>query len=325
MPAPTRCPQPRAAESSRTDYATPAQGRWPARVGVGLAYLPGRPEYLTELLPELDYLELSPETFAQQLPDGRMLLDQPAVSAVLDLIGELPVAAHGLELSIGSAHAMNEFALQNTAEFMSAFAPGQVRWHSEHLNFLTTGAADGSVVSLGLPMPLPFTDEVAELVGNRAAAVTRRFGLPFLLENSANYLPDLPVDPGWDEARLLTEISADARCGLLLDLYNLWTNCVNHRLDPMRLLAGIPLDRVVEVHLAGGEERNGLLLDSHSAQVSEPVWRLLEHVLLHAPNLAGVTVEVLDIYADRLGVDGIATQLAIASDLWNAARSLDRT
>ena len=288
----------------------------PAKVGVGLSYLPGRPDLTAALLSIVDYVELSPEVFVTEgTVPGATMLDKGAARQALDLVGSLPVVLHGLELSIGSVHGWNEQALDALDAFL---ALRDVPWHSEHLNFLSTVAADGTVVPLGLPMPLPFTAECAELVGSRANAVIERYGRPFLLENSANYLPDLPADPGWDEATFLTALTERSDCWLLLDLFNLWTNCVNHRLDPVDLLNRMPLHRVVEVHLAGGEERDGMLLDSHSAEVPEPVWALLRLVLDRAPALAGITVEVLDLYAEGLGTQGIRAQLERTRELWEA-------
>jgi uncharacterized protein len=289
----------------------------PAKVGVGLSYLPGRPELTTNLLSTVDYVEMSPEVFVTETEAGATVFDVVAAKEALELVGGLPVVLHGLELSIGSAHGWNGKALGFLDEFI---ALRDIPWHSEHLNFLSTTAADGSIVQLGLPMPLPFTRECAELVASRADKVIERFKRPFLLENSANYLPDLPADPGWDEATFLTALTRNSAAGLLLDLFNLWSNCVNHRLDPADLLARMPLDRVVEVHVAGGEERDGMLLDSHSAEVPEAVWRMLRYVLRNAPHLAGVTVEVLDRYAERLGEAGIREQLDRARALWQGQR-----
>jgi uncharacterized protein (UPF0276 family) len=289
----------------------------PAKLGVGLSYLPSKPELVAALVPAVDYVELGPELFVTEADHGATVFDQVAAGQALDTIGALPVVVHGLELSIGSAHGWNEPALNFLDRFLEL---RDVPWHSEHLNFLSATASDGSIVQLGLPMPLPFTAECAALVAERADAIIGRYTRPFLLENSANYLPDLPRDPGWDEATFLTELTAASGCGLLLDLLNLWTNCINHRLDPVDLIDRIPLDRVIEIHVAGGEERDGLLLDSHSAEVPEPVWRLLADVLSRAPNVAGVTVEVLDQYVGRLGEAGVRTQLGRARAAWEEVR-----
>jgi uncharacterized protein (UPF0276 family) len=298
---------------SAAGQRAPERPRWPAAAGIGLAYLPSRHDLVRELLPLADYLELSPELFGGDTGSD-VQLDVAGLRTALALAGERPVVVHGLELSIGSAHGWNESALQLLDGFLLEREP---LWHSEHLNFLSVQAETGSVLELGLPLPLPFTSECADLVASRADAVIARYRRPFLLENSANYLPDLPADPGWDEATFLTALTERSGCGLLLDLFNLWTNCVNHELDPSDLLSRIPLDRVIEVHVAGGEELAGLLLDSHSAAVPEPVWSMLRTVRAGAPNLAGVTVEVLDVYADSLGVAGIAEQLRIARSIWD--------
>ena len=291
----------------------PTTPRWPRPAGIGLSYLPSRPDLVAELLPLADYIEISPEIFGSDAGEDGVRFDTDALRRALDVIGDRPVVVHGLELSIGSAHGWNESSLDLLDAFLRECEP---LWHSEHLNFLNAADADGTVVEFGLPLPMPFTAECAELIAERADAVIARYGRPFLLENSANYLPDLPADPGWDEADFLTRLTERSGCGLLLDLFNLWTNCVNHGLDADDLLARLPLDRVVEVHVAGGEERDGLLLDSHSAAVPEAVWRLLGVVRADAPHLAGVTVEVLDLYADRLGPAGIAEQLCTARALW---------
>lgn len=164
---------------------------------------------------------------------------------------------------------------------------------------------------------MPFTAEAAALVAERADLMARRSGRPFLLENAACYLPDLPHDPGWDEATFLTELCRLSGCGLLLDLFNLHVNCVNFGLDPHGLLSRIPLDRVVEVHLAGGEEHRGFLLDSHSAVVPEPVWDLLDHVIVQTPNLAAVVFEVLDEAYPALGAAAYVEQLERLRETWD--------
>lgn len=287
----------------------------PVRAGVGLSYVYSRPELTKALLSTVDYVEMSPEMFVTETSHGRTIFDEAAARQAVAASGDLPVMAHGLELSIGSAHGWNERALEFLGHFLELC---DVPWHSERLSFVSTAAADGSIVPLGMPMPLPFTAECADLVARRADAVIDRFGRPFLLENAANYLPDLPADPGWDEATFLTELTERSGCGLLLDLLNLWSNCVNHRLDPDDLLARMPLDRVVEVHVAGGEEHDGMLVEAPGAEVPEPVWRMLEQVLRRAPNLAGVTVEVPDIHAEALGEAGIRTQVDRARAIWGS-------
>src|SRR5690606_15242675 len=139
-------------------------------------------------------------------------------------------------------------------------------------------------------------------------------------ENAACYLPELPADPGWDEARFLTELCRRSSCGLLLDLFNLHVNCTNFDLDPFDLIDRIPLDRVVEIHVAGGAEHRGFLLDSHSAAVPDRVWELLDDVLRRAPNVAGVVFEVLEESFPSLGPVAYRGELQTLRDHWWHAR-----
>src|SRR5262249_25519710 len=158
-------------------------------------------------------------------------------------------------------------------------------WHSEHLAFLSTAAPGGPVVPTGVPLPLPFTDEALDLVAPRAAALGKRYGVPFLLENFTYYLPDLPRDHGWDEVAFLNALTERSGCGLLLDLYNFHCNALNLRFDPIEALGRLDLSRVVEIHVAGGAVHEGFLMDVHSRVVPEPVWELLDWVVPRAPNL----------------------------------------
>ena len=51
-------------------------------------------------------------------------------------------------------------------------------------------------------------------------------------------------------------------------------SAINHGFDPYEYLANIPVDKVKEIHLAGYEEMDGYLFDTHGYQVKPPVWDL---------------------------------------------------
>jgi len=139
-------------------------------------------------------------------------------------------------------------------------------------------------VSAGVPLPLPPTEEAARLVAVRAAAIRDRYGVPFLLENTAYYLPDLPADPEiGDEFGLMDRIEALSGCRRLLDLHNLYCNALNFGFAPKSALTRIPLDRVLEIHIAGGSWCEGFYMDGHNGRVPGPVWELLELALSRAP------------------------------------------
>jgi uncharacterized protein (UPF0276 family) len=289
----------------------PGQPAWPAPLGVGLPWNPDLPAelYSTDLL---DFVEVTPEQLCRQGPSGFVL--EPALLAhAMRVAGHLPMAIHGVELSIGSVEGMNPAYLPMLDALHAAWP---FRWHSEHLHFQTTGGAE-----IGVPLPLPPTTEAAALVTGRARMIQARYGLPFLLENGAHYLRDLPADPSIaDEFGLMNAVSANAGCGQLLDLHNLHCNAVNHGFDACAALDRIALDQVGEIHIAGGSWAEGFYTDAHDTGVPEPVWDLLDAVLPRAPNAIGVVFEVLDRHAARLGPEVIARQAERARAAWRRAR-----
>ena len=142
----------------------------------------------------------------------------------------------------------------------------------------------------------------------------RRIAAPFLIENNVAYF-EYP-ESTFDEPGFLNALTAATGCGLLLDLHNLHTNARNLGVDPQAFLDRLDLDRVVEIHVAGGLEFDGFYLDAHSGASPEPVWTLLEEVLPRCPNLCGVVFELFGSWFDELGTEGLDRQLGRMRDLW---------
>jgi hypothetical protein len=172
--------------------------------------------------------------------------------------------------------------VERIAELVSLI---EAPWFSDHLCYTRAGG-----VSLGTLLPLPRSRVTARQVAVQADAVQRAVGRPLLLENITDYLD---IDHELTEAQFITEFLEHSGCGLLLDLTNLHTNAVNHSFDPFEFLDEIPLERVRQVHLAGGHwdgTNGGTLVDSHSSPVPEEVWTLLDHLLSQA-TLWGILIE----------------------------------
>jgi uncharacterized protein (UPF0276 family) len=178
------------------------------------------------------------------------------------------VVVHGLGLSIGSAHGWSEAYLE-LLDRVHARCP--FVWHSEHLGFMVVRTETGEELHAGTALPMPFTEEALALLAPRAAALTRRYGVPFLLENLTYYLSDLRSEEGRDEI-------------------------------------------VVQVHLAGGNTRDGFQMDVHCDVVPEPVWELLAWLVPRAPNLAGVSFEMME--EAELSTEVIRDQLGRARQIW---------
>ena len=294
----------------------PVNGKPVQSLGVGFPYFAALPAnlYRSDLV---SFVEITPETLCRQRVTGTTIqIDIAAdrLATAQETCAGLPVVIHGVELSIGSAHGLNNAYLRMLDSFQKEWP---FAWHSEHLGFQTIAGDNDSRLEIGVPLPMPATVEAIELVATRSANIQQRYSVPFLLENPAHYFSELPADPEiGNEYKFLNVFTEQSGCYLLLDLHNLYCNAVNHHFNARDVIDTLPLDRVIEIHVAGGSWRDGFWMDAHDGRVPEPVWELLEYVLPRAPNVGGVVFELLEEYAIRLGVSAIENELRRAWRVW---------
>jgi uncharacterized protein (UPF0276 family) len=226
--------------------------------GAGLGL---RRELLEPLLEEVgagaDFYELVPENW---INFGGRLGKQ-----LRSLTERFPFVGHGLSLSIGSPSPVDEEFLQDLKKFLDVH---QIRKYTEHLSYCSD---DGHLYDL---MPIPFTLEAAEHVAGRIRRVQEVLERRIGIENVSYY-----AAPGkeLEEIEFLNAVVEQADCELLLDINNIYVNSVNHGYDPKAFLAAIPADRIAYAHIAGHYvEAEDLIIDSHGAEVIDPVWGLLE-------------------------------------------------
>lgn len=179
----------------------------------------------------------------------------------------VPLLVHGIGLSLGGAEGIDPARLEHFARIVELARPP---WISEHIAFTRAGGVD-----VGHLTPLPFTREAVDMVARNVAALRRRIpDVPLLLENIA-YTVRLP-GAEMTEAEFVTAVVETADCGLLLDLENVHANATNHGYDARTFLEALPLERVGEVHLAGGQWVDDRYADTHTRAVPEESWALLE-------------------------------------------------
>lgn len=226
----------------------------------------------------------------------------------LELIRDaVPVILHGIGLSLGSAEGLDPARVRHVARIAEAVQPP---WMSEHIAFTRAGG-----VEIGHLTPLPFTREaVATLAANTAELKAALPGLPFLLENIAYPFP-LP-GAEMTEAEFVRAVIEEADAGLLLDLENVHANAVNHGYHPIEYLESLPLERVVEVHLAGGLWNEGQYVDTHSRSVPEESWKLLEWLVPRT----GVRAVIIERDDDLPAFDDLLAEVRRAEGLLHAAR-----
>lgn len=230
------------------------------RLGVGVSY---RAVWGSDVLLQrdrLDCLEVIAEHYLDRTPRAEREL--------AELGAAFPLVPHGIGLSFGTDAPLDPDHLRKVARLVERVGPP---WFTEHLAYTEAHGWD-----VGHLAPLPLTREAVDAVCRNVRLWREAVGVPLLLEN----ITKMVVLPGeLSEAQFTTEVVERSGCGLLLDLHNLHTNAVNHGFDPFEFLETLPLERVGQIHLAGGrEDEDGYRYDSHSAPPPEPVWELLRFV-----------------------------------------------
>ena len=281
-----------------------------ASIPVGLLYNRSLAGFVRQGLDAVDFLEVIPDTLRTDHGPAAAprFVELDEQIATLDWVAaRRPLVAHSVGLSIGSAGIFDTAYLAELARWQRRYG---LLWHSDHLSFTRILAADGTDHHAAVPFPVPYDEAVLTLVAARVREVQARVATPFLLENNV-YFAAIP-EQEMTEPEFLNRLAAETGCGLLLDLHNLHTNARNHGTDPYAFLAELELDRVVELHIAGGAEIDGAYHDSHSGPCPEEVWALLDAVAPRAPNLRGVTFEFEESYFPTLGEAGLRAELARA-------------
>ncbi|HEY5644457.1 MAG TPA: DUF692 domain-containing protein [Pseudomonadales bacterium] len=226
--------------------------------GAGLGLRRGLLPELLELEPgRVDFLELAPENWiAVGGRFGRQFRR---------LAERFPLVCHGLSLSIGSPAPLDREFLREVKAFLDAH---DVRCYSEHLSFCSDDK--GHLYDL---MPMPFTEDAVHYVAGRIREVQDLLERQLVIENVSYYAAPAQQLP---ELEFINAVLAEADCGLLLDVNNIYVNSINFGYDPLAFLAGIDGARTTYVHVAGHYvEAEDLRVDTHGADVIDPVWDLL--------------------------------------------------
>jgi uncharacterized protein (UPF0276 family) len=227
------------------------------------------------------------------------------------LVAHRPVIAHNIGLSLAGTTPLDKGYIAKLGDWHERF---RFPWHSDHLSFVDVASAHGLDHNTGLAVPIPYDEDVLELVAGKIEQLQQEIPVSFLIENNVSFI-NFP-EQEMSEPDFLNRLGERTGCGVLLDVHNLYANARNHRFDAKTFIDALNLDLVIEVHIAGGNELDGVWLDSHSGACPEPVIELLEYVAARARNLRAITFEFNDSYFPVLGEDGLRDQLDRARRVW---------
>jgi hypothetical protein len=251
----------------------------------------------------IDFLEFTPENYR----------GNNATINWLDRFAErFTLVSHSVSLSIGSIDPLDRSLLTTTRSFVKQFG---LQWWSDHLCFTGVDGETGNDL-----FPLPWTEETIKHVASRIKEAQEIVELPLILENIPFYTRMPKGDFG--EAEFIARTLEEADCGMLLDLNNLHVNSINHGFDPKEFLDRIPLERVVQIHLAGPGTYGKRTIDTHGTPVPAAVFDLLDYVLSKQTQVKAVMIE-RDQYFPCF--DELLKELNHVREIWDKHSQLNMT
>jgi uncharacterized protein (UPF0276 family) len=225
-------------------------------LGSGLGYRREMKQEILKSQNEIDFLEIVTEQF----------FDDPTITKELyEICEKFVVIPHGIGLSIGSVVLDVDYLREIKTVSEITACP----YYSEHLAVTRAPGID-----IGHLSPVWFTESVLRNTIVNVSRVQDYLSKPVALEN-VTYTFDIPAG-GMKQTEFFGRLVEATGCGILLDVTNVYINSFNHTFDPIEFLKQMPLGNVVQIHLAGGYMKNGVLIDGHCEPVAEESWYLLE-------------------------------------------------
>lgn len=213
-------------------------------------------EWINSRPPEVHCLEITAEHFFDHGHDH------------LAWLGETyPVYVHGLGLSLGTPGPLDADTIDRFTRVVEIANPD---WISEHVAFTRSEEVD-----LGHLNPVALTSNSLQVLVDHARELMDRCQKPLILENITSFLR---LDGEMAETEFLNRLCDDAGCGLLLDVTNLLINARNHKFDEIAWLDELNPDHVVQLHVVGYSQHNGVWQDYHAAAIQDDLVELVGEV-----------------------------------------------
>jgi uncharacterized protein len=235
----------------------------PPKCGMGLrsAYY----QDIIEKLPPINWLEIHPENY---LGFGIDIY-------YLDKIRELyPLSMHAVGLSLGSKQEVCPIHLNRLKKLVDKYNPAIF---SDHLSWSMTGNAH-----LQDLIPFPYNEESLNNFVHNVNIAQDCFGRKILIENPSSYMQFKQSE--MSEVEFINEILRATKCGVLLDINNIYVSCHNHNINPREYIDAIPASSIGEIHLAGHSKKQfadgrSILIDTHDSPIITQVWELYTYTI----------------------------------------------
>jgi uncharacterized protein len=275
-------------------------------LGVGIIYNSSLEPLLLQEPGLVDVIEVEPQTlWMQGSPADQFARDEEVLSHLLSL--PCKTLLHSVGTPAGGT-VRPELAEIDRLRYWAERL--QSPWWSDHLSFNRT-----EDFATGFFLPPQQTLESVEVLSAGIRQLKDGLLRPLALETGVNYLK--PRDGELPDGEFVARTAEAADCGILLDLHNIFTNARNGRQPVEDYLDQLPLDRVWEMHLAGGMWQDGYWLDSHSGPMEDDLFHLAQQIVPRLPNLRAIMFEIFPSFVPLVGLQAIRGDLAKLRTLWN--------
>ncbi len=228
-------------------------------IGVGIGYRSEIKEGIYDHADDIDCVEVIAENYCASMKR----LDQ-----LKKISTRYKTILHGINLSIASPF----LDMTHLRYLKMVCAIANADYYSEHLCMTKTAS-----IGLGHLAPIFYNEKMLACVIRNIKLIQDYIQKPLILEN-ITYHVNFESDT-LKQTDFFHHLVDQTGCGILLDLANLYINSENNQFDPYQFIDNLPLDHIVQVHLAGGfKNRSGIYVDSHSKAVNEPTWQLYAYL-----------------------------------------------
>lgn len=226
-------------------------------IGLGLRF-PHFDDILREK-PKIPWFEVIADDF---------LNDGPHFEKLDLLRTDYPIALHSVSLNLGGVDEFNPDYLNTLKQVYERYQPS---WISDHLCWTSHGGKHHHDL-----LPIPRTQQGLDNVCSRINYLQDYFKRPLVVENVTAYLDFQEED--YSESEFLQAIIEKTDCYLLLDISNVQINLANRGLAQENWWQDYPLDKVWQIHLAGGRFNGEITIDTHSECVAEADIHVLKKI-----------------------------------------------
>lgn len=289
-------------------------------LGVGIICFPGMEPQMESWFKHLHSIEVEPQTsWFKESPQSDSFTFDTAFASFLKTLPQ-PKIFHGVGFPVGGTLTPERKfydALNAHIDFLKPV------YLSEHLSFNKFTNSENSIRQINFLLP-PLQNQNG--VETAIAAIKKykdNVSLPFAFETGTNYLK--PRRGEMADGEFVACVAEESDSYILLDIHNLVANALNGRQRVRDFIRQLPLERVIEVHLAGGHYFKGHYLDAHSGVSSTELLALASEIVGQLPCLKSIIFEMLpDYLMDKDSVESVRMQLVEMNKIWDGRGKTSR-